>query len=314
MCGLYGYISKSSKPINGLIVASLAIAMESRGEHSTGIAYCKKNTCTIYKDSINASKFVVSKKFQKIMVDTPDMVIGHTRFATTGKITSTNAHPFIKGSIVGSHNGIISNYDAIDSTAVVDSEAIFSLLNKKKNSFKALKKLKGSFALSWIDLNNPNKVHFVAHENPLSLAITHDSIFWASELYPLKAVLHASKGVQEVKFMDLRDDMVYTIDRTTLEITQTNVKLSRTTYNYAANYYDYTDYAAKETKTDNEELFCCYCGYKFLDDNETLSYNYVDEVLYCQLHKTKIEKKDTSYTDTMQLHEFKTMIHDTIYD
>ena len=39
-------------------------------------------------------------------------IIGHTRAATTGAVTTRNAHPFSYGSIIGAHNGIIDNWES----------------------------------------------------------------------------------------------------------------------------------------------------------------------------------------------------------
>ena len=317
MCGLYGYTTTKPDSINPKLLGSLAIAMESRGDHATGIAYCHKDKCEIYKKAIEASKFINHKQYIKIIRSNPDLVIGHTRFATTGSRVDENAHPFKKGSIVGAHNGIISNYLEIDDHAIVDSEAIFSVLDRKNNSFKALKKIKGSFALTWIDQNNPNKLHMVAHENPLVLAITNDCIFWMSELHPLKAIINAFYGTKGIKFLELSDDMVYTVDRKTLELTQEKISLPSSYVSYTNRYFgkdkdvirqeDDFKYNARPDYIGNNDyldLACCYCGVEFKDLEETIAYDYLNRFLYCKLHFNKQPSEDEKYTDIMSLSEY----------
>lgn len=135
--------------------------------------------------------------------------------ATSGIVNNKNAHPFLKGNIMGCHNGVVSNELEIDGNVDVDSELIFMLLNKNKNNFeKTFKRLSGSFAITWIDTKYPNTVYFVTHDNPLSLVYVTElkTIFWASTRMSLKAVLMATVGMDKRDIWSPKENTVYKIN------------------------------------------------------------------------------------------------------
>ena len=71
-----------------------------------------------------------------------------------------NNHPIRHGSVVGIHNGIIENDDALlaryrieraEPQMTVDSEAIFALMERRRHDPRALSELRGAMAAAWID-------------------------------------------------------------------------------------------------------------------------------------------------------------------
>lgn len=231
MCGLCGYYT--SEPTNNhlLILKGLLISNMGRGDDSTGVALINKSKVELVKRAVSADKFTHLLKYA------PPIAIGHTRLATTGAITAKNAHPFTCGTITGGHNGIVSNYLAIDNQVSVDSEVIFKLIDQVGYS-KAFKRLTGSFAIVWHDTKHPNQINLVRSGNPLHLAkVAGVGYVWSSEKHDLISHLVGYK----YKLIPVPEDIVLTIDND--QINKTAVKFKHE-YQYTwesdklANYRD----------------------------------------------------------------------------
>ena len=121
--------------------------------------------------------------------------IGHTRWATHGVPSDTNAHPHRAGGIAVVHNGIIENYAALKAELIsdgakfvsdTDSEVIAHLLLKNYNGdltealFKTVKLLKGSYALMAI-CEYEEKIAVARYKSPLILGYGNGENFCASD-------------------------------------------------------------------------------------------------------------------------------------
>src|SRR5512135_2173949 len=104
MCGIVGYVGKD----NALPILINALkSLEYRGYDSAGIAYQNGKGIEIFKTKGKI------KDLQKVIpADLPAVRIGigHTRWATHGVPSTSNAHPHSAGGVVVVHNGIIENY------------------------------------------------------------------------------------------------------------------------------------------------------------------------------------------------------------
>lgn len=161
MCGIVGYAGKTNVIKN--IMTGLK-SLEYRGYDSSGIAYLdKNNNIKIYK------KVGQIKNLDQILnyEDEASLGISHTRWATHGGVTDTNAHPHNQGKITLVHNGIIENYEELkrqlekegyNFKSSTDSEVAAALIDKlykeNKDMLKTLvilkDKLKGSYAFNII--------------------------------------------------------------------------------------------------------------------------------------------------------------------
>ena len=144
MCSIIGY---SGSEIAAPIIVKGLKRMEYRGYDSVGVATESENQIELKKGTGKVTE--VNSKFQ---LDTlPGRIgIGHTRWATHGKVTDLNAHPHPSnsGKIAIVHNGIIENFeelkkqledDGYSFKSETDSEIIANLLQKNYESTKNVK-------------------------------------------------------------------------------------------------------------------------------------------------------------------------------
>ena len=106
MCGIIGYVG--NRPCKQLILSGLG-RLEYRGYDSAGIALLEADHVELSREVGNLSHLL------KACADAPSTAqtgIGHTRWATHGRVTTANAHPHLDGSgrVAVVMNGIIENY------------------------------------------------------------------------------------------------------------------------------------------------------------------------------------------------------------
>ena len=101
-----------------------------------------------------------------------------------------NNHPIRHGSVVGVHNGVLANDDELlarygierhEPGMTVDSEAIFALMELRRNDSRALSELRGTMAAAWLDERDPETL-FLARgvARPLWIGRTRTDLFFAS--------------------------------------------------------------------------------------------------------------------------------------
>src|SRR5580704_17341541 len=107
MCGIIGIIGKA--PVTPLLVEALK-RLEYRGYDSAGIATlvdghieCRRAEGKL----VNLARRLDREPAQGVIG------IGHTRWATHGLPTETNAHPIATDRVAVVHNGIIENFQAL---------------------------------------------------------------------------------------------------------------------------------------------------------------------------------------------------------
>ena len=110
MCGIVGYSGKRSAQevlLNGLE------KLEYRGYDSAGVALALEGGIHVVKSKGRLE--VLRRKLEAESLPESFCGIGHTRWATHGEPSETNAHPHTSddGNVVGVHNGIIENYQEL---------------------------------------------------------------------------------------------------------------------------------------------------------------------------------------------------------
>ena len=220
MCGIVGYAGKTNVIKN--IMTGLK-SLEYRGYDSSGIAYLdKNNNIKIYK------KVGQIKNLDQILnyEDEASLGISHTRWATHGGVTDTNAHPHNQGKITLVHNGIIENYEELKKElekegynfkSSTDSEVAAALIDKlykeNKDMLKTLIKLKeilkGSYAFNIINSDIPNKIYGIRKDVPLIVGVSDHGNMFASDI---PAILHVTN-----KYIVLNNNEI-------VELEQDNIK------------------------------------------------------------------------------------------
>ena len=199
MCGIVGYVG--NKQVVPLIIDGLR-KLEYRGYDSAGIAVVSED----HDLEIRRAEGKLRNLEEVIRLSPLDGTygIGHTRWATHGRPTEENAHPHrdCTGRIVVVHNGIIENYlqlkeglRAKDHQFVTetDTEIIAHLIeeySKEDHDFekavrRAMLDLRGIFALSIINADNPDMIIAVRQGPPVVIGLGDGEFFVASDIPPI---------------------------------------------------------------------------------------------------------------------------------
>jgi len=193
MCGIVGYIGKEKT--TPLLLQGLK-RLEYRGYDSAGLALSINGSLTVLRQKGNLDQ--LEKIIDHDKLDSR-LGIGHTRWATHGEPSERNSHPHTdcSGKIAVVHNGIIENWhelrdELIDSghefTSETDTETLAHLVEANFNGDlkeavkKALRRIKGSYAIAVISSEDPSKLIAARKDSPLVLGIAESGIFVASDI------------------------------------------------------------------------------------------------------------------------------------
>lgn len=200
MCGIVGYIGKAEKKnilLNGLK------ELEYRGYDSAGIAILQESSLQTFRAVGKLNN--LESKCKDSSFDGFGVGIGHTRWATHGKPTESNAHPHIAEFSNVVHNGIIENYQALKDMlqakgysflSQTDTEVIVHLFeyelkthNEPLKAFEStISQLKGAYAILLISKVSPDKIFYAKNGSPLIIGNSIENngeIYFASSDAPL---------------------------------------------------------------------------------------------------------------------------------
>lgn len=227
MCGIVGYIgTKQAAPI---ILDGLS-KLEYRGYDSAGMA--------IYdgEGKINITKSVGRLKVLENLTRGGETMpgvcgIGHTRWATHGVPSNTNAHPHFNEAetITVVHNGIIENYLQLRRMLTergyhfiseTDTEVLAHLLdyyykgNPLEAVTKVLHRVEGSYALGILFADCPDQIFAARKDSPLIVGQNEDGCFIASDVPAILKYTRKVYYVDNQEVVRLRADHMhfYTVD------------------------------------------------------------------------------------------------------
>ena len=189
MCGIIGFIGNDA--LNG-ILNGLEL-LEYRGYDSAGFAIRRAGESL---PEIHKCQGRV-KDLREISPKTGDYTcgIGHTRWATHGGVSDTNAHPHRVGKVTLVHNGIVENYKELSEEYEVedqlvsetDTEVVAALLNKfykgdpNEAIRRTVKKLKGTYALVVMFDDIPDTIYASRNVSPIVVAKNEELTILASD-------------------------------------------------------------------------------------------------------------------------------------
>jgi len=222
MCSIIGYYGKgSAAPI---LVKGLK-RMEYRGYDSVGVATKSDHKIEIRKGVGKVTEVNDSENLDKL----PGSIgIGHTRWATHGKVTKVNAHPHPSnsGKVVIVHNGIIENFNELKEDlqkngftfiSETDTEVIANLLQQnydqtsdvKKAIINTVSKLKGHYA--FVAMFENGILAAARYHEPMIIGIGKNDYFLSSDV---------------LGFIEYTDDAIYIDNGNLVFIDSSGIQIS----------------------------------------------------------------------------------------
>ena len=229
MCGIVGAVA--NRNVVSTLIEGLS-RLEYRGYDSAGIAVLNGNSI----ERVRAVGRVAAMTEKALEINLSGQVgIGHTRWATHGGVTESNAHPHIsKDEIAVVHNGIIENHDeqrtrlkalGYEFTSQTDTEVIAHLIHYYHQDLallaatqKAVSELTGAFAISVISVKEPEHMITARLGCPLLIGLGEGENFIASDVSAVLSVTRKVIYLEDGDVADIRRDGVTIFGRNGEEI------------------------------------------------------------------------------------------------
>lgn len=228
MCGIVGFTgNRQAAPI---LLDGLS-KLEYRGYDSAGLAVRDgENLAQVVKAKGRLSNLIEKTDGGKALKGTCG--IGHTRWATHGEPSQTNAHPHVSGNctrsgsgtveseVVGVHNGIIENYTELKEKLLkhgytfysqTDTEVVIKLVDyyyKKYNLgpidaiAKTMVRVRGSYALELMFRDYPGEIWVARKDSPMIIGIADGETYVASDV---PAILKYTRNVYYIGNLEFGD-------------------------------------------------------------------------------------------------------------
>ena len=227
MCGIVGYVGE--KNAQDFLISGLK-RLEYRGYDSAGIVTLSESgEATLLRAKgkiVNLEeKLAKNKRNDKIG-------IGHTRWATHGEPSETNAHPHQAGDIFLVHNGIIENYKELKEALTehefkseTDTEVLAALVESFYRGgehplinavVQALKLVKGTYGIAVVSTKAPDEIVVARAGSPLVIGVGQNETLIASDASAL--VGHTKRAIY------LNDGEVALITKDSIEIKTLNAE------------------------------------------------------------------------------------------
>ncbi|MBR4573862.1 MAG: glutamine--fructose-6-phosphate transaminase (isomerizing) [Lachnospiraceae bacterium] len=228
MCGIVGYVGDAqAAPV---LLGGLA-KLEYRGYDSAGLAVRDgDNPAVVVKTTGKLNNLVEKTDEGRALPGTCG--IGHTRWATHGAPSQTNAHPHVSGNctnsgsgvveseVVGVHNGIVENYQELKAKmerhdyrfySETDTEVLIKLVDYYYKKYKmgpidalakTIVRVRGSYALAVMFSDHPGKIFVARKESPMIIGVNKNESFIASDV---PAILSHTRSVYYIGNLEMAE-------------------------------------------------------------------------------------------------------------
>ena len=226
MCGIVGYVGKNQA---APIVLDGLSKLEYRGYDSAGIAIRDGEKPAVVVKEVGKLVNLANKTDGGKAVQ-GTCGIGHTRWATHGAPSKTNAHPHVSGNctgsasgpveseVVGVHNGIIENFNELKDKLLrhgyqfysqTDTEVLIKLVDYYYKKYqigpidaiaKTLVRVRGSYALEVMFSDHPGEIYVARKDSPMIIGVNDGETFIASEV---PAIVKHTRNVYYIGNMEM---------------------------------------------------------------------------------------------------------------
>jgi glucosamine--fructose-6-phosphate aminotransferase (isomerizing) len=193
MCGIVGYVGPN--PCVDLLVDGLR-RLEYRGYDSAGLAVHDGKEIRVLR-SVGKLGNLVSALKERPLQGSPG--IGHTRWATHGRPSETNAHPHVAGGVAVVHNGIIENHlqlkrqlaeQGVKFASDTDTEIVAHLVARELKGGRslleavrsALALVQGAYAVAVLCKEEPDHIVIAKNASPLVIGLGEGETYCASDI------------------------------------------------------------------------------------------------------------------------------------
>ena len=225
MCGIVGAVAQ--RDVAEILINGLH-RLEYRGYDSAGVAVVNENYELQRVRCLGKVKALDEAVSEKPLIGGTG--IAHTRWATHGEPSETNAHPHVSGTFAVVHNGIIENHEELRALlksrgyvflSQTDTEVIAHLVEWEMRSTdslleavkKAVKQLTGAYGMVVMDSRHPEHLVAARSGSPLVIGLGIGENFLASDQLALLSVTR--------RFIFLEEGDIAEITRRTVDIYDT---------------------------------------------------------------------------------------------
>ncbi|MBW2276283.1 MAG: glutamine--fructose-6-phosphate transaminase (isomerizing) [Deltaproteobacteria bacterium] len=230
MCGIVCYVGE--KTCADIILDGLT-RLEYRGYDSAGVAVHGSDGIGVVRAEGKLSRLVEAMRAKPLA---GTVGIGHTRWATHGRPSETNAHPHLVDGIAVVHNGILENHlelrheleqDGAEFSSETDTEILAHLVSRELAAGvdlmaavrASLNRVRGSYAVAVLSAAEPGKIALAKNASPLVIGLGEGETFAASDVPAMlphtRRMVFLDEG--EIAVIDRQGAVIETLDGAPVE-------------------------------------------------------------------------------------------------